>query len=68
MPKLSANSPERNLHHTQAGYRNQQEFLDEILGKGKGDPLYYYPGEPKTATHKNTPVTHGYPLIDDRPF
>lgn len=38
---------ENNLHHTLA-YRSEQEWLEDLLGRGPGDPDMsgYYPGEP----------------------
>jgi hypothetical protein len=40
-------APENNLHHL-GGYRNDEEFIDENLCRGPGDPDYFgYPGEPK---------------------
>ena len=36
-----------NLHHTLT-YRDEQDWYDTNLGKGKGDPdIYGYPGEPE---------------------
>jgi hypothetical protein len=39
-------APENNLHHTMT-YRSQEEWDEENLSRGKGDPDYYgYPGQP----------------------
>jgi len=35
---MKPSSPEANLHHTQSHvYRTEQEFLDDVLGRGIGD-------------------------------
>lgn len=53
---------QNNLHHTKA-YRNEQDFYDTNLGRGKGDPdIYGYPGEVELQGDTAT-IT-----IDPRPF
>lgn len=52
---MDAAAPENNLHHTST-YRTADELLDDIVGRGAGDPdMYGYPGEP-TATHVDPPI------------
>lgn len=63
-------APENNLHHTVA-YRSEEEFLDDLLGRGPGDPdMYGYPGEPKDEGETHGPVAIDAGPIDlsDVPF
>lgn len=56
-------APERNLHHT-ATYRSEEDFLEDLLGRGPGDPDFHgYPGE--TITKGDT---DGIQAIPDKPI
>lgn len=48
MAQLRADHPDKNKHHTESHvYRSEQEFNDEMFGRGAGDAdVYGYPGEP----------------------
>jgi len=42
-------SAENNKHHTHTDYKSEAEFLEELFGRGDGDPdVYGYPGDEVT--------------------
>lgn len=46
---MNANSAEANKHHTESHlYKSEQDFYDDILGRGDGDPDKW--GNPDEAT------------------
>lgn len=39
-------SPERNKHHTDSGFRSQEELYEDLFGRGPGDPdMFGWPDE-----------------------
>lgn len=57
------NSRAKNLHHT-GTYFSEEDFYNENLGKGPGDPdIYGYPGEPEEPVEAQP-----YKPLNDRPF
>lgn len=40
-------APSNNLHHTSSGYRSEEEWSEEMFGRGDADVdhLGWYPGE-----------------------
>lgn len=55
---LPPDHPQRNRHHG-GGYRDEAEFLEETLGRGRGDPDHYsdVTGEPEDTTPPK-PITY----------
>lgn len=48
-------------NHVHGRPDNQEENLDDILGRGKGDPdMHGYPGEPKYIGEDKPQIQHHY--------